>query len=73
MLFVEPVYAYSLLMVTLVELSVKPTLILKYGVYTHIIYYVQLDKWLADNTYFSRIFLIDTKKQIQQPTGWYDV
>jgi hypothetical protein len=38
MLFVEPAYAYSLLMVTLVELSVRPTLILKYGVYIHISY-----------------------------------
>jgi len=23
--------------------------------------------------FISRIFLIDTKKQIQQPTCWYDV
>ena len=37
-LFVEPAYSYSLLMVILVELSVKPTLILKYGVYIHISY-----------------------------------
>ncbi len=58
--------------VTYTAISVRPTLILKHGVYTYH-YSVQLDKWLDDNICIFAYFLIDTKKQAQQLTGWCDI